>query len=159
MADVFAAIGYEHWVIHVLLGLPILAIPLILFAPVKAARYIAFGVALTELGVGIGLWWADEPGKSVRQVVTGNDWVAGLGRWSGGQPRSWLVSYGMIAVVDGVCLQPYIMKCAAKVPIWASILTRLVLGFIIPFWGVLLAPPLLAVLFAYRWRTNAQKTP
>ena len=36
----------------------------------------------------------------------------------------------------------------------ASILAPVVLGFVIPFWGVLLAPPLLAVVYAYKkWRT------
>jgi hypothetical protein len=35
---------------------------------------------------------------------------------------------------------------------WASILAPLVLGFVIPFWGFLLAPPLLAVVYSYRAR-------
>ena len=34
MAEFLSSIGYEHWVIHVLLALPILAMPVILFAPV-----------------------------------------------------------------------------------------------------------------------------
>jgi len=42
----------------------------------------------------------------------------------------------------------------AKVPMWASILAPIVMGFVIPFWGVLLAPPLLAVLYAYRARRS-----
>jgi len=49
-------------------------------------------------------------------------------------------------------LQPYIMRRVAKVPMWASILVPLVLGFLIPFWGFVLAPPLLAVVWAYRAR-------
>ncbi len=61
-----------------------------------------------------------------------------------------LVLYAAIAVVDGLWLQPYIMKRTVKVPIWASILAPIVLGIIIPFWEVLLAPPLLAVLYTYR---------
>ncbi|MES1258953.1 MAG: NADH-quinone oxidoreductase subunit M, partial [Gemmatimonadota bacterium] len=79
MASFLASIGYEHWVIHVLLGLPILAMPVILFAPVRAARYIAFGVALTELVVGIGLWWAYDPSRSGMQFVTDVTWVPGFG--------------------------------------------------------------------------------
>jgi predicted PurR-regulated permease PerM len=51
--------------------------------------------------------------------------------------------------VDGFFLQPYLMKRTARVPIWASILVPIVLGFVIPFWGVLLAPPMLAVVYAY----------
>ena len=61
-----------------------------------------------------------------------------------------LILYALIAVIDGLWLQPYIMKRTVKVPIWASILAPIVLGVIIPFWGVLLAPPLLAVFYTYR---------
>src|SRR3954470_12855700 len=61
-----------------------------------------------------------------------------------------LILYALIVVIDGLWLQPYIMKRTVKVPIWASILAPIVLGIIIPFWGVLLAPPLLAVLYTYR---------
>jgi predicted PurR-regulated permease PerM len=63
-----------------------------------------------------------------------------------------LMLYAVIVMVDGFFLQPYIMKRVAKVPIWASILGPIVLGILIPFWGVLLAPPLLAVVYAYRER-------
>src|SRR5215472_16919613 len=60
------------------------------------------------------------------------------------------ILYAIIAVIDGLVLQPYLMKRSNKVPIWASILAPIVMGLIIPFWGVLLAPPLLAVIYAYR---------
>jgi predicted PurR-regulated permease PerM len=60
-----------------------------------------------------------------------------------------LILYAIIAVTDGLILQPYLMKRTVKVPIWASILTPVVLGMLIPFWGVLVAPPLLAVVYTY----------
>src|SRR5947209_19605286 len=60
------------------------------------------------------------------------------------------ILYAIIAVVDGLVLQPYLMKRSNKVPIWASIIVPIVLGIVIPFWGVLLAPPLLAIVYAYR---------
>ena len=63
-----------------------------------------------------------------------------------------LMLYAGIVVVDGFLLQPYLMKRTAKVPMWASIFTPIVLGILIPFWGVLLAPPLLAVVYAYKAR-------
>jgi hypothetical protein len=44
------------------------------------------------------------------------------------------------------------MKRAVRVPIWASILTPIVLGIVIPFWGVLISAPLLAVVYAYKER-------
>lgn len=62
------------------------------------------------------------------------------------------ILYAVVAVTDGLVLQPYLMKRTAKVPIWASILAPIVLGMIFSFWGVLLAPPVLAVLYAYRAR-------
>ena len=61
-----------------------------------------------------------------------------------------LILYVLIVVVDGLLLQPYIMRRTAKIPIWVSILAPLVLGLVIPFWGVLLAPPALAILYAYK---------
>jgi len=69
------------------------------------------------------------------------------GDWQ--HPLYVLMLYAVVAVVDGFVLQPYIMKRTAKVPMWASILGPIVLGIAIPFWGVLLAPPLLAVIYAY----------
>jgi predicted PurR-regulated permease PerM len=58
--------------------------------------------------------------------------------------------YACIVVIDQLVLQPWLMKRAARVPVWASILVPIVLGIVIPFWGVLLAPPLLAIVYAFR---------
>jgi len=58
--------------------------------------------------------------------------------------------YGLIVVVDQLVLQPYLLKRTNRVPIWASIFVPILLGILIPFWGVLLAPPLLAVVYAFR---------
>src|SRR5882757_3043586 len=60
--------------------------------------------------------------------------------------------YAIIVVIDQLVLQPWLMKRMARVPLWASILVPLVLAFnpITPFWGVLLAPPLLAIIYAFR---------
>jgi len=71
-----------------------------------------------------------------------------FGDWE--HPLYVLMLYAVIAVVDGFLLQPYLMRRNAKVPIWASILTPIVLAFLLPFWGVLLSAPLLAVLYAYK---------
>jgi predicted PurR-regulated permease PerM len=58
--------------------------------------------------------------------------------------------YAIIVVIDQLVLQPWLMKRTTRVPIWASILVPIVLGIVIPFWGVLLAPPLLAIFYAFR---------
>lgn len=58
--------------------------------------------------------------------------------------------YALIVVIDQLLLQPWLMKKTSRVPIWASLIVPIVLGIVIPFWGVLLAPPLLAVFYAFR---------
>lgn len=58
--------------------------------------------------------------------------------------------YGAIVLVDGFLLQPLIMRRTAKIPIWASLTVPIVLSLMLGFWGLLLAAPLLAVIFAYR---------
>jgi len=65
-------------------------------------------------------------------------------------PLGVLALYAVIVVIDGLLLQPFIMRRTAKVPIWASILAPIVLGIVWPFWGVLVAAPLLAVVYAYK---------
>jgi len=74
-------------------------------------------------------------------------------------PAGVLGLYAAIAVLDGLLLQPYIMRRTSKVPIWASVFAPIVLGILWPFWGVLLAPPLLAVVYAYLSRRKNAATP
>lgn len=69
------------------------------------------------------------------------------------------ILYAIIAVVDGLVLQPYLMRRTARIPIWASILAPIILGmalgtFGLGFVGVLIAAPLLAVFYAYRARSR-----
>ena len=61
-----------------------------------------------------------------------------------------LILYGVIIMTDGLLLQPLIMRRTARVPIWASLGVPILLSLIFGFWGLLLAAPLLAVIFAYR---------
>ena len=67
-----------------------------------------------------------------------------------------LILYTGIVVVDGLLIQPWLMKGVARVPFWISLVAPLALGFLVSFWWVLLAPPLLAVYYAYRaeWGKN-----
>src|SRR5277367_6401349 len=58
--------------------------------------------------------------------------------------------YAAIVIIDQLLLQPMLLKKVTRVPIWASIFVPILMGIIIPFWGVLLAPPLLAIVYAFR---------
>jgi predicted PurR-regulated permease PerM len=65
--------------------------------------------------------------------------------------------YALIVVVDQLVLQPVLLKRVSKIPIWASISVPIALGIIIPFWGVLLGPPLLALIYAFRKPKSREK--
>lgn len=67
--------------------------------------------------------------------------------------------YGLIVILEGLVIGPYILHRTTKVPWWAALLGPIVLGIIIPFWGVLLAPPLLAVIFAFRKQPPTRGAP
>jgi predicted PurR-regulated permease PerM len=58
--------------------------------------------------------------------------------------------YVVIMLVDGLILQPLLMRRLSKVPLWASIVVPLVLGYFLNFWGIVLSAPLLAVFYAVR---------
>ena len=58
--------------------------------------------------------------------------------------------YGLIAILEGLVIGPYILHRTTRVPWWAAFLGPIVLGILIPPWGVLIAPPLLAVIYAFR---------
>ena len=82
------------------------------------------------------------------------------GGLSGGWTRFLLVLilYAVVVLVEGLVLQPYLMKRVAKVPFWVSLATPIALGIVLPFWGVLLSPPLLAVIYAYKARGHDLST-
>ena len=61
-----------------------------------------------------------------------------------------LIFYGAIVIVDGLILQPIIMRRQTRVPIWASLFIPILLSLLLGFWGFVIAAPLLAVVFAYR---------
>jgi predicted PurR-regulated permease PerM len=115
-----------------LVGLRILHIP---FYPMWAALAAMLQI-IPHLGPILSLL-----GPEITAAIAWRDWRHPLGV---------LILYAVIVVIDGLLLQPYIMRRTAKVPIWASILAPIVLGIVWPFWGVLLAAPLLAVVYAYR---------
>jgi predicted PurR-regulated permease PerM len=120
-----------------LIGLYILRVPL---APLWAVLAAVFQI-VPHFGPVLGLL-----GPVLSATIRWMDWEHPLGV---------LGLYGVIALIDGLLLQPYIMRRTARVPVWASVLSPIVLGIIWPFWGVLVAPPLLAVVYAYRSRRKS----
>lgn len=110
----------------------------------------ALGVPLAPLWAGLAaaLQFVPHLGPALGMLTPTVTAAIHFGDWK--HPLFVLMLYAGIVLVDGLALQPYLMKRTAKVPIWASIVTPIVLAFVIPFWGVFLAPPLLAVIYAYK---------
>src|SRR5215469_15005720 len=123
------AVGVLWWI-----GLAILKVP---WAPLWAFLAAVLQI-VPHIGPVLGLL-----GPVLAAALRWQDWE---------HPFYVLILYAIVVVVDGFFLQPYIMKRTARVPIWASLLTPIVLGFLIPFWGVLISAPLLAVVYAYKER-------
>jgi predicted PurR-regulated permease PerM len=119
-----------------LIGLYILHIPLALLWALLAAML----QIVPHLGPILGLI-----GPVLAATVAWRDWQ---------HPLSVLALYAGIVMIDGLLLQPYLMRRTAKVPIWASIVVPIVFGILWPFWGVFVAPPLLAVVYAYKARAQ-----
>jgi len=89
------------------------------------------------------------PGPALAMLFSG----APLERWLG-----LLGAYAAIAVIDNLLLQPLLMHRANRVPLWASLLVPILLGMALPFWGVLLAAPLLAVFYSHRGTARVKTT-
>lgn len=110
----------------------------------------ALGVPLAPLWAGLAavLQFVPHLGPALGMVAPTVTAAIHFGDWK--HPLFVLLLYAGIVLVDALALQPYLMKRTAKVPIWASIAAPIILAFVIPFWGVFLAPPLLAVIYAYK---------
>jgi len=70
-----------------------------------------------------------------------------------------LILYGAIVVIDGLLLQPLIMRRQTRVPIWASLIVPIVLSLFFGIWGLVVAAPLLAVIFAYQSLAKSRVKP
>ncbi len=111
----------------------------------------AIEVPLAPLWAVFGAFFQFIPHLGTLLALIGPAFAAGFfGTWT--QLIYVLILYAGIVTVDGFLLQPVLMKRNAKVPVWASIFVPVLLGIFFNVWGVLLAPPLLAVFYAYRER-------
>ena len=93
-----------------LIGLYILHVPL---APIWAGTAAVLQI-VPHLGPILGLL-----GPVLAATIMWRDWE---------HPVGVLIVYAVVVVIDGLLLQPYIMRRTAKVPIWASIFAPIVLS-------------------------------
>ena len=70
------SIGYDGWILHTLIWLPLLGMAVVLLGPVARAKHIAFVWSLVVLVLSLGLWWAFEPGVGTFQFESSVPWIA-----------------------------------------------------------------------------------
>ena len=79
MTALLASIGFERWILHVLLALPLVAAVPILLAPAALARRIALVATTVEFLLSLGLWWAVDTSPGTLQLTVSVPWIAAWG--------------------------------------------------------------------------------
>jgi NADH-quinone oxidoreductase subunit M len=79
MSDLLLSIGYDRWILHVLIWFPLLAMGHVLAASEASAKKIAFGWTSGLFVLSLGLWWAFIPGTADFQLYTVVPWIEGWG--------------------------------------------------------------------------------
>ena len=79
MTDLLMGIGYDRWILHALLWLPLVAMAHVLVAAEGSAKRIAFGWTSGLFVLSLGLWWAFVPGSADFQLYTVIPWIEGWG--------------------------------------------------------------------------------
>jgi len=87
----FGSMGYDRWILDVLMIVPMLGAALVMLRPAGQAKYIAFGVALFELFLSIGVWHRFDPTTAAMQFEVIHQWIP-----------AWGVTYHL--GVDGISL-------------------------------------------------------
>jgi NADH-quinone oxidoreductase subunit M len=75
MTSFLASVGYDRWIVHALLLIPLAGIIPILLAPARLARHLALWLTIIEAVLSMGLWWAYVPGQGLMQFTSEMNWV------------------------------------------------------------------------------------
>ena len=97
MTQFLSAVGYQQWILHALLVLPLVGvIPILLGSPARAKR-IALGVTILEFVLSVGLWWAVDTGPGTLQLQVSIPWIP-----------AWGISYAV--GIDGISLMMVLLS-------------------------------------------------
>src|SRR5256884_3776316 len=69
---------YRQWVLTALLAWPVIAAVVVLLAPVRWARHVAFAASLVEFAISVPVWWTFIPGTGM-QLVADHAWIPSWG--------------------------------------------------------------------------------
>ncbi|MEX2049273.1 MAG: NADH-quinone oxidoreductase subunit M [Gemmatimonadota bacterium] len=91
MTALLQGIGYDAWILHTLVWLPVLGAGFVLWVDEARAKTVAFGWSMAVFVISLGLWWAFDPTEAGLQMTSTTPWIEG-----------WGVSYSL--GVDGISL-------------------------------------------------------
>ncbi len=115
MAPWLASMGYDQWILHLLLILPLLGVIPVVLGSAAAARRTALVVTLAELLLSLGLWWAVDTRPGTLQLTASIPWIP-----------AWGISYAV--GIDGISLM-MVLLTTLLMPLcvlgsWNSITSR-----------------------------------
>jgi NADH-quinone oxidoreductase subunit M len=91
MTQFLASIGFDRWILHALLVLPLVGVIPVLFGPVAMARRTALVITIVEFVLSAGLWWAVNTTPGTLQLTSSMPWIP-----------AWGISYAV--GIDGISL-------------------------------------------------------
>ncbi|TVP74981.1 MAG: NADH-quinone oxidoreductase subunit M [Gemmatimonadales bacterium] len=91
MTGLLDAVGYDAWILHALIWLPLVGMAVVLFSPEDRAKHVAFGWTAGLFVLSLGLWWAFDPGGELFQLRSMVPWI-----------EAWGVNYAL--GIDGISL-------------------------------------------------------
>jgi NADH-quinone oxidoreductase subunit M len=91
MTEFLASIGYDRWILHTLLLLPLAGAVPVFLAPAAVARRLALAVGVAEFVLSLGLWWAVDTTTGTMDMVQSFAWLP-----------QWGISYTV--GIDGISL-------------------------------------------------------
>ena len=91
MTQFLASIGFDRWILHVLLVLPLVGVIPVLLGPVALAKRTALVITVIEFLLSVGLWWAVDTNPGTLQLTSSMPWIP-----------AWGISYAV--GIDGISL-------------------------------------------------------
>jgi len=91
MSALLQQVGYDGWILHALVWLPVLGAGLVLWAEEERAKTVAFWWSLGVFVGSVGLWWAFDASEPGLQMTSTTPWI-----------DAWGVSYSL--GIDGISL-------------------------------------------------------
>jgi len=91
MTQFLASIGFDRWILHVLLVLPLVGVIPVLLGSVALAKRTALVITVIEFLLSVGLWWAVDTNPGTLQLTSSMPWIP-----------AWGISYAV--GIDGISL-------------------------------------------------------